>query len=183
MSPEWLSAAASVLTLLVVAASAVAALMQLRHMRGGNQIAALNEVLERMQSAEFRDTLRYVYRELPKLYDDPEVRKDLVSYPLPTKYEQARTVANFFENVGTFVKRGVIDGAITADMWGDVILTTWHALSPMITNRRKVLNQQRIWENYEYLAMLCQRFKDRHPDGTYPTRFPRMPESEMWTDI
>ena len=181
MSPEWLSALASVLTLLVVAASAIAALLQLRHMRSGNQIVALNEVLERIQSEEFRDTIRYVYRELPKLYDDPAARKALVSYPLPTQYEQARTLANFFENVGTFVKRGVIDVTITADMWGDVILTSWLALSPMITNRRKVLNEPRLWENYEFLAMVCKRFKERHPDGTYPKGLPRMPDSEIWT--
>jgi hypothetical protein len=180
MTPDWLSAVSSVLTLLVVTASAAAALVQLRHMRGGNQITALNEVRETFESEAFRAAILYVYRELPPLYADPDARKELVAVPLPAQHEQARTVANFFEHVGLFVKRRVLDGDFTADMWGDIIVNSWQRLSPMIANRRRALNHPQVWENFEYLAIMCQRFKQRHPNGTYPKALPRMPESEIW---
>lgn len=53
-------------------------------------------------------------------------------------------------------------------------------MSPMIANRRRAENRPEIWENFEYLAMACKRFKDRHPHGSYPARFPRMPEGQIW---
>lgn len=180
LSPEWLSAIAALLTLLVVAASAAAALVQLKHMRGANQILALNEMRENFETETFRDAVRYVYRELPRLYDDPAAQQELVASPLPAQYESARTVANFFENVGLYVKRGVLDGEFAADMWGDIILTSWLRMSPMITNRRRALHHPQVWENFEYLAMVCQRFRQRNPHGTYPKGFARMPESDLW---
>jgi hypothetical protein len=180
VAPEWLTAVASLLTLLVVAASAVAALIQLRHMRGGNQITALNEIRETFESEKFRTAILYVYRELPPLYADPAVRAELVAVPLPAEYEQARTVANFFENVGLFAKRGVLDRSFTADMWGDIILTAWLRLSPMITNRRIATKTPALWDNFEFIAVICKQFKDAHPDGAYPKGVERMPQSELW---
>jgi hypothetical protein len=182
MSPEWLSAIASFLTLIVVAASSTAALIQLRHMRGANQIIALNEIRETFETDGFRDAVRYVYRDLPRLYEDPAARADLVASPLPTQYESARTVANFFENVGMYVKRGVLDENFTADMWGGIILTSWLRMAPMITNRRRVQKLPEIWKNFEYLAAICQRFRERHPQGCYPKTAPRMPEGEIWQE-
>ncbi len=182
MIPEWLSAIASFLTLLVVAASAAAALIQLRHMRGANQIVALNEIRETFETDRFRDAIRYVYRELPRLYEDPAARVDLIAVPLPAQYEPARTVANFFENVGMYVKRGVLDENFTADMWGGIILTSWLRMAPLITNRRHVQKQPQIWQNFEYLAAICRQFKERYPNGAYPERVPRMPEAEVWRE-
>jgi hypothetical protein len=180
MSPEWISAVSSFLTLVVIAASAIAALIQLRHMRGANQITALNDLRNYFETKTFREAMRFVYRELPKLYDDPQAREQLMATPLAERYESARTVANLFENVGVYVKRRVLDEDFTADMWGGIILTAWESMSPMIANRRRAENHPEIWENFEYLAMICKRFKDRHPNGSYPAGFPRMPEGEIW---
>ncbi len=60
MTAEWLTAAGTLGTFIVIAVSAVAAFIQLRHVRGGNQIMALSEVRKQMESPEFRraQTLR-----------------------------------------------------------------------------------------------------------------------------
>jgi hypothetical protein len=58
MSAEWVTAIGTIGTFVVIAASAVAALVQLRHMRGSNQIAALNELRETMESESFHSDLR-----------------------------------------------------------------------------------------------------------------------------
>jgi hypothetical protein len=60
MTAEWVTAAASVFTCLVIAATAVAALAQLRHMRGANQILALTECRETLESQEFREAQQFV---------------------------------------------------------------------------------------------------------------------------
>ena len=65
MSPEWLTAVGTLGTFVVIAASAIAALLQLRHMRGSNQIIALNEVRETIESPAFQAAERFVVQELP----------------------------------------------------------------------------------------------------------------------
>lgn len=166
MSPEWLTAIGTLGTFIVIAASAVAALMQLRHMRAGNQIVALNEV-----------------RELPQRLTDPEIRRSLADRTFPAEYQRLRTLANFFEHLGTLVKKHIIDADIAADLWGGVILVNWYALAPIIANRRLAMDQPAVWENFEYLAVLCQKFKERHPKGTFPRGIERMPAPEIWPEV
>ena len=50
MSVELLSTLASVGTFIVIGATAIAAIIQLRHMRGSNQIIALTECRETLES-------------------------------------------------------------------------------------------------------------------------------------
>ena len=182
MSPEWLGAIASIATLFLVAASAIAALLQMRHMRSANQIVALTEIRETIESPVFHAALIYVLRELPKLCEDPEARRKMLAVPLPQEFEQARTVATFFESLGVFVKNGAIGRAITFDMWGEAIRNSWDRLAPWIVNRRHVSRNVALFENFEYLAVQCHEFKKRHPRGTYPSRMPRMPAVAPWPE-
>ena len=71
MSAEWVTAIATLGTFIVIAASAVAALMQLRHMRGSNQIVALTECRETMESETFQNAREFVLMVLPELLKDP----------------------------------------------------------------------------------------------------------------
>ncbi|HVS45979.1 MAG TPA: DUF4760 domain-containing protein [Verrucomicrobiae bacterium] len=182
MSPEWLTAIGTLGTFIVIAASAVAALMQLRHMRAGNQIVALNEVRETIESSAFQETLLFL-RELPQRLTDPEIRRSLADRTFPAEYQRLRTLANFFEHLGTLVKKHIIDADIAADLWGGVILVNWYALAPIIANRRLAMDQPAVWENFEYLAVLCQKFRERHPKGTFPRGIERMPAPEIWPEV
>ncbi len=154
----------------------------MRHMRSSNQIIVLNEVRETLESENFHSALVYVFRELPVQMQDAEIRKQLISVPLPREFEQARTVANFFENLGLFTKRGVIDRSLTCDIWGDTILRSWRCLGPLIANRRKASGNKATWENFEYLAVVCRQFKVRHPSGTYPRSLERMEACDIWPE-
>ncbi len=82
MSAEWVTAIASLGTFVVIAASAAAALLQLRHMRGGNQIAALNEIREALESERFEVATGYVMREFQTRMDEPAMRESLQPAPL-----------------------------------------------------------------------------------------------------
>ena len=182
MSPEWLTAIGTLGTFIVIAASAAAALMQLRHLRASNQIVALNEVRETIESPSFQETILFV-RELPDRLSDPEVRRNLSQRQFPAEYQRLRTLANFFEHVGTLVKKRIIDHDIAADLWGGVIVGNWNALSPIITNRRLIADQPALWENFEYLAVVCDDFRSRHPGGAFPKGTRRMPAAERWPEV
>lgn len=184
MSAQWVSAVASLATFVVIGASAVAALLQLRHMRGGNQIAALLECRERLESQEFREAQRFVIHELPKRLEDPNERRK-ISEPrsqADNEYRAIHTVANLFESLGAFVKHRIIDGNVTCDIWGNVVRRNWAVLAPVIAYQRQIGAGPRIWENFEFLAMLATRYKLRHAAGTYPRRMLRMPEDRSFID-
>lgn len=182
MSAGWLSAAASLVTLVLILGSVIAALLQMRHMRNANQIDALTEIRETLESPEFREAIKFVMRELPRLIEDPANRRKILQGPLPTEFEQARWVATFFESFGVMVKHGALDKSITCDMWGSIILGCWERLAPFIINLRYTTKNPAFYENFEYLALISSQFKARYPNGTYPRRLPRMPTVEVWPE-
>ena len=182
MSAEWLTAVGTLGTFVVIAASALAALMQLRHMRGSNQIIALNEVRETIESPAFQAAESFVVRELPSRLEDPEVRAALLTPFFPSEYQPARTVANFFETFGALVKNGIIDQEIACDLWGGVAIRAWDALTPLTANRRAMLGASALWENFEYLAVLSKRYLESHPEGAFPNGMERLPLPQLWPE-
>src|SRR5579863_5076906 len=117
MTAEWLTAIATLGTFVVIAASAVAALLQLRHMRGSNQIVALTECRETLESDAFQEARAFVVTELPQLIKNPDTRDKLSSPVFPKELRPAGNVANFFESMGAFVRFDIIDRNIACDLW------------------------------------------------------------------
>ncbi len=182
MSPEWLTAIGTIGTFVVIAGSAIAALLQLRHMRSSNQIVALTEVRETLESSEFQAALRYVSDDFTRLLADRE-RRELVVGPTLVEFESVRTVANFFEGTGALVKAGIIDADLACDIWGYVVLRNWNFLEEFITNLRIGRETPALFENFEYFAVLSKRWFDAHPTGTYPAGMERMPSSPPWPEL
>lgn len=154
----------------------MAALIQLRHMRGSNQIVALTECRETLESADFRDAQQFVSYELPQRLKDPKERRRIAQpqSQFEGEYRAIDTVANFFENLGMFVRNRIIDRDLALSMWSYVILRNWNALVPVITYVREDLNEASIWEHFEYLAALSTTYLERHAGGSYPDNVPRL---------
>ena len=186
MSPEWLTAIGTLGTFLVIAASAGAALFQLRHMRSSNQIVALNEVRETIESAQFQAALRFVSDDFQRLMQDPNARKNMVGgrdSPLALEFEQARLVANFFESTGEFIKRGIIDREIACDLWSGVVLRNWGYLEPFVTNLRIARDNPGLFTSFEFWASISRDWREKHAQGTFPPGVERMPHSEPWPEV
>ena len=184
MSAEWVTAIASAGTFVVIAASAIAALLQLRHTRGSNQIIALTECRETLESPDFREAQRFVSYELPKRLADPQERLRIAQpqSQFEGEYQAIDTVANFFESMGTFVKNKIIDADLACDLWSYVVMRNWNALLPIITYVRKDLDAQSLWENFEYLALISTIWLRRYPNGTYPHRLKHMPADNSFIE-
>lgn len=171
MSAEWVTAVATAGTFVVIAASAIAALLQLRHTRGSNQIVALTECRETLESEEFQNARQFVAVKLPELMKDPEMARRLEQPFFPSELRPAGNVANFFESMGAFVRFNIIDRRIACDLWCGVVVSSWNALLPITRVRRSM--DPGIWENFEYLAVLCEEFMERYPTS-YPSGMRRM---------
>jgi hypothetical protein len=174
MSLEVLNTIGTVGTFAVITATAIAAVIQLRHMRSNNQIAALNEVRETLESANYQDALLYVAEELPKILTDPQRRQRLDKYPLDGDMQGVSTVCNFFEGVGALMKHQIVDREIALDLWSWVIQTNWNRLAPFIALRRKSVGSRSSWENFEYATVLARAYTAEYPDGVYPRGVPRI---------
>jgi hypothetical protein len=81
MSLELWNTFATFGTFLVISATAIAAIAQLRHARGSNQIAAINELRETGERAEFRAAQHFVVTQLPEKLHDPAFRYQVVNEP------------------------------------------------------------------------------------------------------
>jgi hypothetical protein len=176
MSAEWVTAIATAGTFVVIAASAIAALLQLRHTRGSNQIVALTECRETLESTEFQDAREFIAFKLPELMKDPAIQQQLERSLFPNELRSVGNVANFFESMGAFVRFNIIDRRIACDLWCGVVVGSWNALLPVIRIRRK--KDPGVWENFEYLAVLCEEFMERYPTS-YPNGMRRMPLEEF----
>ena len=175
MSAEWVTAIGTVGTFVVIMASAIAALVQLRHTRGSNQIIALTECRETLESVEFQDAREFVALKVPQLVADPEMQRRLQEPFFPNELRPAGNVANFFESMGAFVRFNIIDRRIACDLWCGVVVSSWNGVLPITRVRRQL--DPGIWENFEYLAVLCEEFMERNPTS-FPAGMRRMPLQE-----
>jgi hypothetical protein len=179
MSLELIATLASIGTLLVIGATAVAAFVQLRHLSGSNSISALTESREVLESAEFAAAQRFVAFELPELLKDPAVRRRLLSTPLDEQLRPITVVGNFFESLGTFVRHGIIDREIAASLWSGVVVRNWERIGPALAIMRRGTGPV-LWDQFEYLARISQDWLNRHPQGVYPPGVARMPLEDVW---
>lgn len=171
---EWITAIGTIGTFVVIAASAIAALLQLRHMRSGNQIAAYNECRETMDAPEFRAALLFIRSDLSERLRDPAVVEEIVRQNLPGEYGSIRHVANLFESMGLFVRIGMMDRNIACQLWSGIVLDVWNRLRPLTAVIRKNIGEG-IWINFEYMAALASQYIDSTQGEKYPHGVPRMP--------
>jgi hypothetical protein len=173
---EELGAISTFITMLVIAASAIAALIQLRHLRQNNQLSGLLSVLELFQEPRFHELINWVRTELPKRMQDPEFRAALEKTPVDRVVHPELHVAELYEEIGSYVRSGLIDEALFLQgHWYNVILY-WDLLWPVMEIVRRT--RPYVFENFEYLATRAQAWKDRHPRGNYPASLPRMSREE-----
>jgi len=178
LSLEALSVAAALGTFLVIAATAVAALIQLRHLRINNQLAGLLTFLQMLQSAEMRELLNFVRHDLAGRMKEPAFVDELRERPVDRAKHPELYVCQFFDQIGSLVRSGLIEEAIILQTaWYDVALY-WSLLQPVIDatrqNTAKDGRRKFVFGNFEYLAARAAQWIEAHPNGNYPSNTPRM---------
>jgi hypothetical protein len=167
-------------TLLVVTGAALAAMIQIRHLRASNELAALLTLTDQLRQADLRHAFRFVQTELDERLRDPAFRRELAALG----YVDAQThpemdVCNWFNQIGTLVKNKLIDKRTFLDLFSRLVTYYWSRLEPAIALLRRERGPGQ-YENFEYLAVLAQRWHARHPHGAYPANAARMPIADPW---
>ena len=187
MSLELVNTLATFGTFLVIAGTAIAAIIQLRHARSSNQIEALAELREGTENPEMRSAERFVLHELSEKLKDPAFRYQLTHQEAMTAETQSqwsdmRRVGNFFENMGALVKAGLADKNFVLDIFSNRALMNWQALTAPAAIARQLRGTSGIWENFEYLAVLSQDWIEGHPNGNYPAGVRRFEMHYPWLE-
>jgi hypothetical protein len=152
---EIINTIASVGTLLVVAAAAFAAIVQLRHLRAANLLTAFLEFNDRWSSSEYVQARHFIRHELPERIRTAEFQRNL---PLNST-EEARHVIlilDYFELAGLLVKRGVLDKNIFLDAYGYAVVREWERLHECTALLRA--QSPAAFVNFEYLYVTAQVF-------------------------
>jgi hypothetical protein len=171
MSLELLNAAASAGTFLVIGATAIAAVIQLRHMRANNQLQGLLDVLARVEDETFNKWVTDTQRELPKLLADPAYVQSVVDNTFDRTAEWLQ-LANQYERVGSLLKYKLIPEEPFLDVYWARAMHAWQILLPFTSLIRTMRGDNSIWENFEYMYVRAKRFGERHANGNYPKGVP-----------
>jgi hypothetical protein len=177
VSLELWTTVASVGTFVVITATAIAAIIQLVHIKSSNQIAILTDFRESTENPDFIAAMEFV-RELDTKLEDPAFRALLDENPLPASFSPLTRIGRLYESLGCFVKRGMLDADLVCDLWAPVVLGAWGRLAGAIVVLRRTRGSS-LLENFEYLVMLSQRYVERHPSD-YPKGMPRIALPDRW---
>ena len=183
MSAEYLSAYAAIGTFIVVAITALAALIQLRHIRGANQLTGLLHLTEIWRGEDFQFANRFIHAELPARLKDPAYRAELMSPDPDRRAHKGLLVADMLEQTGSYIKYGMIDGQQLLDITGGYVKHMWECLKPVVAMRRVATNSASIYENFEYLAVLEQDFNAKHGGDNYPRGVRRLMDEKEWREL
>ncbi|HEY7993028.1 MAG TPA: DUF4760 domain-containing protein [Candidatus Eremiobacteraceae bacterium] len=75
--------------------------------------------------------------------------------------------------MGTLVRNGVVDRQLFLEQYCAAVLSSWRRLQPYIALTRAAQQDDALWEDFEYMAALSERFVAKHP-SMYPPIMPRM---------
>ena len=182
MNWEEISAISAFVTMIVIAASAVAAAIQLRHMRAGNAISGFIGMMDKWSSPEARLVQNYVFGgELDRKLADADYRKGL-TVPLIDRLTHPEVeYLDFWESIGMLNKLSYFPEDAFMESGGPTCLRAWEKLGPVIAIIRRSRGSQ-AYDNFEYLASRVMIWDSKHPDGVFPKKTPHLPLVDKFKD-
>lgn len=179
MTLQLINTAFAGATLIVIAVTALAATVQLRHLRASNQLVALTTVLNDWQRTQLQEWMRYVRFELPNKLNDADFVESLKAPMLDRTQHPELLLADYFEVVGCCIKRGLLERDAYVDAMCGPVLVSYRSVLPVFATMREATGSPAIYENFEYLATECLLWLKRHPAGCYPKRFPHFADEDL----
>jgi hypothetical protein len=172
---EWITTFVPVITLLVVAVTAYAALRQIRHLRAANETLALLELNKAASTVQYEESRSYVHSQLRSDIENEALRQLYLDPHDGDRGPIGRSApyCDFFEEVGGLVFTRAIDLEIVMRSfdfqyaWGD-------ARDFVRLERQRRGNDMRIYEMFEALAMTQRKYLERRGTTSfYPAGLPR----------
>jgi len=178
ISLEQWGVIASVGTFVVIGVTAVAALIQLSHLRVNNQLQVLLSIIRMPNEPELSGAFDFVVGELAHRLEDPAFRAELESLRPPDRHlHKELRVCDYYERLGSCIKFGLISPRLYLDNSSPDRF--WKLLEPAIAIYRRKRGQT-AYENFEYLVVLSRAWDRKYPNGAYPRNTPRLSLYDPW---
>ncbi|GEM_PF-969605 len=182
MTPEHWNVVISVATLAVLLAAAIAALVQLGHIRASNELNTFSEAFELWYSAPVQDGLAFINHGLEAKMQDPQFRHELdTAGPVDRGRHPELHVVDFIDNFAIYIVVGKMREDMIMHAAAQLIEHFWRILSPTIAIMRRQRGQQ-LYVSFEYLAYRARLWNARYPNGYVPKGFNRLPNPDVWRD-
>lgn len=166
MALESINTLAAVATFLVIAATAAAAMIQLRHIRHGNELQTIMALRTLRDSPLIEEAFNFVAHDLEGRMKDPAFRRELEATAPPLRgVHKELVLCDYFEHVGSYVKYGLISAELYLDFANPE--RYWNLCAEALALYRRHRGSQ-AYENFEYLVVLSQDWDRRHAGGNYP---------------
>ena len=177
---DWLTAIGSMGTFAVIAASASAALFQLRHMRAANQLEAILAMEEHFRDPELQAAFVFVQNDLPTRLKDAAYRDELERRGfVDSQAHPELLVCNWFNKIGLLLKRRIVSEETFMDLYSRLIAHYWNTLAPVIVLMRRT-HTQGEYNDFEYLALRAKNWLRSNHAGTFPKGVTREPLADPW---
>jgi hypothetical protein len=173
MSLEAWNTAFAGLTFAVITATAIAALVQLKHLRSSTQLQAWLALIERWNDADLHKMIIYCRNELPAKLQTAKYQQAMRSGGERSEHPEWG-LADYWEQIGAMAKYGFVIEGPWLDLACYSILESWKHLSPSIGLYREHVGPS-MYENFEYLAAKAKAWIESHPDGNFPSSTKRLP--------
>jgi hypothetical protein len=154
MDSGWVAAIASTASAFIVAATALAAFLQLRHYRNANDIAVYLRVIDQMDSPE----MMQARRRAATATSDPDYQRRL-SNPAahPDESTDLGPLLRFLEHLSVLVVKGGVAESLILAEYAEVFSGLWDLLRPGIIARREAFGPY-TGRAFEHLAMRSRRY-------------------------
>lgn len=183
MTLELLNTLAQLGSFVVFTATAIAALIQIKHLRASNELDAFLHLSDALRQPALREAFRYVQTDLANELEEPAYRGELARIGfIDARVHPEIDACNWFDEVGTLVKRRLIDERTFLDLFARLVSYYWERLEGVIAIVRRERGPDQ-YENFEYLAVLAERWRRKHPGGNFPKAFARADVRDRWREI
>ena len=180
MTLETFNAVVALVTAVIIGATAVAALVQLRHIRASNELTAFSEAMELWYQPAVQDGFRFIQRELEAKMQDPAFRADLDTAGVVdhTGHPELSPI-DFFDNIGVMVSLGLLREDIILHPAAQLVQNLWQTMGPSIAIMRRKRGAQ-LYVSFEYLAWRASLWQKRYPGGFQVKGWDRLPNPDVW---
>src|SRR5215469_15122034 len=180
MTAETLTAVAAIGTFVVIAASAVAALIQLRHMSSNNELSALRSAMESWDSDRVQNALYFLRTEFAGRMKDESYRNELdTAGPVDRRTHPELYICDFWDTLGVFIMHGLLRESAFLEMGADMVATNWDTVWPAIAITRRKRGDA-LFIGFEYLADRGRLWSARYPAGYGTRRWQRQKLTDPW---
>jgi len=180
MSLEVLNAAAACVTVVLLALTTIAAIIQLRHLRASNELAAVLAIERDFRSPEIQSALVYVQHELPQKLNDPAYRSGLTEPGYVDELAHPELIlCNWFNRTGSLVRTGLLKEELFLNSFGRLVVYYWQLLGPVVAVFRRTRGDSQ-YAGFEFLAYRAGIRLRAGQSGRRPTT-PQAPLTNPWT--